>query len=85
MSFNLLHESWIPVVMRDGTRRVIAAWQMADPDIVALDWPRMDLNIACLELLIGLVYLADPPEDDRLMRLSGRPLGRCSTSPFCPA
>ena len=40
------------------------AWQMADPDIVALDWPRMDLNIACLELLIGLVYLADSPEDD---------------------
>ena len=50
--------------MRDGSRRVIAAWQMADPDIVALDWPRMDLNIACLELLIGLVYLADSPEDD---------------------
>ncbi len=48
MSFNLLHEPWIPVLMRDGSRRVIAAWQMADPDIVALDWPRMDLNIACL-------------------------------------
>ena len=26
-------------------------------------WPRADLNIACLELLIGLVYLADPPAD----------------------
>lgn len=50
--------------MHDGSRRVIAAWQMTDPNIAALDWPRMDLNIACLELLIGLVYLADPPEDD---------------------
>ncbi len=63
-SLNLLRDPWIPVVMRDGSRHVIAAWQMADPNIAALDWPRMDLNIACLELLIGLVYLADPPEDD---------------------
>lgn len=27
------------------------------------DWPRADLNVACLELLIGLVALADPPAD----------------------
>ena len=32
--------------MRDGSRRVIAAWQMADPDIVALDW-----QSACAEWL----------------------------------
>ena len=31
------------------------------------DWPRPDLNLACLELLIGLTYLALPPRgaDDR--------------------
>lgn len=50
--------------MPDGTRREITSWQIADSDIVALNWPRMDLNIAGLELLIGLVYLADPPQDD---------------------
>lgn len=36
---------------------------MAEPGIETPDWPRPDLNIACLELLIGLVYLADPPAD----------------------
>lgn len=64
MNLHLLRDPWIPVVMHDGSRRTIAPWQMADADIAALDWPRMDLNIACMELLIGLVRLADPPEDD---------------------
>ena len=60
---NLISDPWIPVSCADGARRVIAPWQMAEPDVVAPDWPRPDLNIACLELLIGLVYLADPPRD----------------------
>ena len=34
---------------------------MAEPGILRPDWPRPDLNIACYELLIGLVFLADPP------------------------
>jgi len=34
---------------------------MAEPGLTFPDWPRPDLNIACLELLIGFVYLADPP------------------------
>ena len=63
MSLNLVRDAWIPVLLSDGTRRTIAPWQIADADIVALDWPRMDFNIACLELLIGLVFLVDPPED----------------------
>lgn len=63
-SLNLIRDPWIPVVMHDGTRRTIAPWQVADSGIAALDWPRMDFNIACLELLIGLLFLADPPEDD---------------------
>lgn len=63
MNLNLLRDEWIPVVLRDGVRQTIAPWQIADPDIVALDWPRIDFNVACLELLIGLVYLADPPAD----------------------
>ncbi|MDO5603768.1 MAG: type I-E CRISPR-associated protein Cse1/CasA [Paracoccus sp. (in: a-proteobacteria)] len=63
MALNLITDPWIPVFDRDGTRRLIAPWQMADMAIARLDWPRADLNVACLELLIGLVFLADPPQD----------------------
>lgn len=63
MSLNLIADPWIPVRCVDGLRRIIAPWQVAEPGIEAPDWPRPDLNIACLELLIGLVYLADPPAD----------------------
>lgn len=38
---------------------------MADPAIVAPDWPRADLNLACYEFLIGLVFMAAPPTDVR--------------------
>jgi len=63
MPLNLITDAWIPVRAKDGTRNIIAPWQMADPDLARPDWPRADLNIACYELLIGLVFLADPPED----------------------
>lgn len=61
MSFNLIIDPWIPVRRSDGGPRVIRPDQIADPGVVFPDWPRADLNIACLELLIGLVFLADPP------------------------
>jgi len=61
MSLNLISDPWIPVRMVDGSRRIIAPHQMADPLIVAPDWPRADLNLACYELLIGLVLMAAPP------------------------
>jgi CRISPR system Cascade subunit CasA len=61
MSLNLISDAWIPVLDKAGQRRIIAPWQMADDSLLRPDWPRADLNIACLELLIGLVYLADPP------------------------
>ena len=63
MALNLITDKWIPVVNASGDRRTIAPWEMADPSVERPDWPRADLNVACLELLIGLVYLADPPED----------------------
>ncbi|BCI67687.1 type I-E CRISPR-associated protein Cse1/CasA [Acetobacter aceti] len=63
MSLNLINDPWIPVLCTDGSHRIIVPWQMAEPDVVQPDWPRPDLNIACLELLIGLVFLADPPAD----------------------
>ena len=63
---NLITDAWIPVRCRSG-RAVIRPDQIADPDILRPDWPRPDLNLACLELLVGLVYLAHPPQgsDDR--------------------
>lgn len=63
MTLNLISDPWIPVRCVDGSRRVIAPWQMAEAGVDAPDWPRPDLNIACFELLIGMVYLADPPTD----------------------
>ena len=63
---NLISDPWIPVVRRSG-RDIIRPDQIAEPDVLRPDWPRPDLNLGCLELLIGLVYLAHPPEcsDDR--------------------
>ncbi len=62
MPLNLISDAWIPVSCTTG-RRIICPDQIAEPDVLFPDWPRADLNIACLELLIGLVYLADPVEE----------------------
>lgn len=62
MPLNLISDHWIPVSTTAG-RRVIRPDQIAEPGVLFPDWPRADLNIACLELLIGLVYLADPVEE----------------------
>lgn len=60
MPFNLIREPWIPVATAAGPR-TICPDQITEPDVLFPAWPRADLNIACLELLIGLVALADPP------------------------
>ena len=61
MTLNLIKDEWIPVIDMHEKKLCIAPWQMADLSILRPDWPRPDLNIACYELLIGLVYMADPP------------------------
>lgn len=63
MSLNLITDAWIPVTRSDDGPRIIRPDQIAEPGVLFPDWPRADLNIACLELLIGLVFLADPPAD----------------------
>lgn len=63
MPLNLIEDPWIPVRRRDGSRAVVRPDEMADPLIGGPDWPRADFNIGCLEFLIGLVFLADPPTD----------------------
>ena len=65
MPLNLISDPWVPVRHADGTGSVIAPHQITDPDIRAPDWPRADLNLACYELLVGLVSMADPPADRR--------------------
>ncbi|TPE47871.1 type I-E CRISPR-associated protein Cse1/CasA [Amaricoccus solimangrovi] len=60
MPFNLIRDPWIPVATLSGPR-TIRPDQITDSDVLFPAWPRADLNIACLELLIGLVALADPP------------------------
>ena len=48
---------------RSSGSDVIRPDQIAESDVLFPDWPRADLNLACLELLVGLVYLACPPEN----------------------
>lgn len=72
MALNLIRDSWISVATASGPR-TIRPDQIAEPDVLFPAWPRPDLNIACLELLIGLVALADPPagrEDWRARRVA---------------
>jgi len=58
---NLIADPWIPVLRASGLDTVRPD-QIAEDDVLALNWPRADLNLACLELLVGLTYLACPPE-----------------------
>ena len=62
MPLNLISDPWLPVRTETG-RRVIRPDQIGEPGVLVPDWLRADLNVACLELLIGLVYMADPPSD----------------------
>ena len=63
MPLNLITDSWIPA-MRGGEHITLRPDQIAEEGVVRPDWPRADLNLACLELLVGLLFLADPPRDD---------------------
>ena len=63
MGLNLIDDAWIPVHTVEGARR-IRAWEIADAGVEWVDWGRGDLNLGCLELLIGLVLIADPPENE---------------------
>ncbi len=82
---NLIIDPWIPVLRASGSD-VIRPDQIADADVMRLDWPRPDLNLACMELLIGLVYLAAPPSDmgARQMPPDSAAL-RAAMAPLAPA
>lgn len=61
---NLLCDDWLPVVREEGTRTVIRPSQVSETvnPVVSIDWPRADHRIATLELLVGLLATACPPE-----------------------
>ena len=82
---NLVSDPWIPVLRRSG-RDTIRPDQITEPDVLRPDWPRPDLNLACFELLIGLVYLAHPPigGDDRANPPDAATL-RTAMKPLAPA
>ena len=64
--FNLINDKWIPVRRLDGTREIIAPWQVTDNigsnPIVALDANRPDFNGALIQFLIGLVQTTMAPK-----------------------
>lgn len=70
MSFNLIHENWIPVRRQDGARVFIAPWQITEKlnPVTALDAPRADFNGALIQFLIGLIQTTMAPKDDRAWR-----------------
>ena len=82
---NLVSDPWIPVLRHSG-RDTVRPDQIAEPDVLRPDWPRPDLNLACYELLIGLVYLAHPPNgsDDRTHPPDTATL-RAAMKPLAPA
>ena len=63
MPLNLLSHPWIPA-LRNGESVVIRPDQIAESGVSGLAWPRADFNLACLELLVGLLSMADPPNDE---------------------
>lgn len=63
MTLNLLADPWLPVIKSSEIVK-IRPDEIADPGTTRLAWPRPDFNLACLELLIGLVSMAYPPKDD---------------------
>lgn len=72
MTFNLIHEQWIPVRRQDGTQLRIAPWQVTDDldgnPITEFDAPRADFSGALIQFLIGLVQTTMAPKNDREWR-----------------
>jgi len=66
MEFNLIEKQWIPVLRRDGTKAMIAPWEVTDNfaenPVVSLNAPRPDFNGALIQFLIGLVQTVAAPQ-----------------------
>lgn len=66
--FNLIKESWIPVIRKSGERKLITPAGLvnryAEDPVLALDSSRPDFNGALVQFLIGLVQTACPPVNE---------------------
>ncbi len=63
MTLNLLRDRWIPV-RQHGKVVTVRPAEIASSGVTELAWPRPDLNLACLEFLIGVVSLTYSPENE---------------------
>jgi CRISPR system Cascade subunit CasA len=65
---NLINDAWLPAVRADGCAEIIRPAEITSEieinPVVAIDWPRADFRVACLEFLIGLIATACPPDPD---------------------
>jgi CRISPR system Cascade subunit CasA len=62
---NLINDAWIPVIRADGQRGKIAPWQIAEVENPVIDVvaPRVDLQGALYQFMIGLLQTAFAPAD----------------------
>jgi CRISPR system Cascade subunit CasA len=65
---NFINNAWLPAVRLDGCAENIRPADITSAiktnPVVAIDWPRADFRVACLEFMIGLVATACPPDPD---------------------
>ena len=66
--FNLINNSWIPVIRKSGERKLITPARLVDryaeDPVLALDSSRPDFNGALVQFLIGLVQTTFPPANE---------------------
>ena len=73
---NLLHEPWLPVRRRDGSREWIAPNRLTDPDIVAVSFVRSTPIARCI-LAEGAELVVNGREFRRqAMRMGGQEKNR---------
>lgn len=72
MVFNVINDKWIPVQRKDGTRQIIAPWQITEGlesnPITTLDANRPDFNGGLVQFLIGLIQTVMPPKNNKEWR-----------------
>jgi CRISPR system Cascade subunit CasA len=88
---NLLDDPWLPVQRADGRAEPIRPAEITSDfetnPIVAINWPRPDFRVACIEFLIGLIGTACPPADDEDAWIEGwekPPLPEALSAAFAP-
>ena len=63
---NLITIPWVPVIRQDGTKGLIAPWQIAETNnpVIEINAPRADFQGALYQFLIGLLQTCFAPADE---------------------